>query len=215
MSNRRIAVKLWGKQNRKALIDPAATEGATFGYNLSWPDGTIVRPEQLGGGGTVELPEVMPTLWSLILNIPQIIKDLVAMVGPGYVYHDGTTVVSHEWPLHDVRIEVNEQLIIPNDKQYILWQSIEIEGSMVVEAGGQLVILDEGLPEPTDPDFTFVTGDLTQVDYDGGEQKLLTYNVGGDLERVDFIQDGTTLRKDLFYTGGGDLDYIDEYYLDV
>jgi hypothetical protein len=212
---KRVRVKLFGHQNRSVVVDSHATEGAIVDKNLRWSDGSLVAEDELKnppGGGTVELPEVMPTLWSLILNIPQIIKDLVAMVGPGYVYHNGTTVVSHEWPLHDVRIEVNEQLIIPNDKQYILWQHIEIEGSMVVEAGGKLVILDEGLPEPTDPDFTFVTGDLTQVDYDGGEQKFLTYNVGGDLERVDFIQDGVTLRKDLFYSGG-DLDYIDEYYL--
>ena len=154
----------------------------------------------------------MPTLWSLILNIPQIIKDFVAMTGPGYLYHDGSTVFAHEWPLHDVRIELNEQLVIPADKQYILWQRIEIEGSMVIKPGGQLVLLGDGLPEPTDPDFTYVLGDLTQIDYNGGEQKLFTYNGSGDLERVDFLQDGTTLRKDLVYSGG-DLDYIDEYYV--
>jgi hypothetical protein len=114
--------------------------------------------------------------------------------------------------LHDVRVEVNESLVIPADKQYLIWQSIEIEGSLAVEPGGLLVVLGEGLPDPTDPDFTYSGGNLTQVDYDGGEQKILSYNVGGDLERVDFIQDGTTLRKDLVYSGG-DLDYIDEYYV--
>ena len=73
------------------------------------------------------------------------------------------------------------------------------------------MILGEGIPEETDPDMSYVNGDLTQIDYGSGEQRIFNYS-GGDLNRVDFLQDGTTLRKDLFYSGG-DLDYIDEYYI--
>jgi len=115
------------------------------------------------------------------------------------------------WPLHDTRVDVEERFTIAEDKQYLIWQRFEVEGSLIIDAGGHLVVLGEGIPEPVAPDMTFTNGDLTQIDYGSGEQKLFSYS-GGDLTRVDFLQDGTTLRKDLFYIGG-DLDYIDEYYV--
>jgi hypothetical protein len=213
VGKKKVRVALWGRQNRSIMVDADATEGATLGKNVYDTDGNLVTLESITNTTIIQDPrQVFPTLWSLILNIPQLILDLAGLSGPGYIYHNGSTVFTHEWPLHDVRVEVNESLVIPADKQYLIWQSIEIEGSLAVEPGGLLVVLGEGLPDPTDPDFTYVGGNLTQVDYDGGEQKILSYNVGGDLERVDFIQDGTTLRKDLVYSGG-DLDYIDEYYV--
>jgi hypothetical protein len=217
---KRVRVKLFGHQNRGVLVDSEATKGAVVGLDLRYPDGTLVPPENFSGdgGGHTVLPEVMPTLWELILNIPVKIKNFLALSGTGYIYQVddvlslGVGAGSTDWPLHDIKIELGETLTIPDEKQYILWQRIEIEGSLVVEAGGELVLLDEGLPEPTDPDFTYVLGDLTQIDYDAGEQKTFTYDGGGDLIQVDYIQDGTTLRKDLVYSGG-DLDYIDEYYV--
>ena len=129
--------------------------------------------------------------------------------GPGGTTPGGGVLTN--WPLHDVKVGPEETLVIGNDKQYILWQRIEIEGSVIIEDDGELVILGHGIPEETDPDMTYVNGDLTQIDYGSGEQRIFNYS-GGDLNRVDFLQDGTTLRKDLFYSGG-DLDYIDEYYI--
>ena len=218
---KRVRVGLFGFQKRSVLIDSEATQGAQIGRDLRWPDGSFVTQDQIvnpPGGGTVELPAVMPTLWSLILNIPAKIKNFLALSGTGYIYQVddvlslGAGGASTDWPLHDIKIELGETLTIPDEKQYLLWERIEVEGSLVIEAGGKLVLLDEGLPEPTDPDMTYASGDLSQIDDDGGEQKFLSYNGAGDLERVDFLQDGTTLRKDLFYSGG-DLDYIDEYYV--
>jgi hypothetical protein len=213
---RKVKVQLFGRQNRFTHVDPDATQGAVVGKNLVWPSGQLVEPSQFGGGTTVTSDPNTPslTLWELILNIPSIIKDFVALTGPGYLYHNGTTVGSHEHPLHDIRVEALEVLTIPANKQYILWQGITVEGELTIETGGELVLLDDGLPEPTSPDFTFnVGGELTQVDYDGGEQKVFTYNGSGDLIRVDYIRDGLTLRKDFTYTGGGDLDFITETYV--
>jgi hypothetical protein len=209
---------LFGKMIRKGIqMDADATEGATVGKDLMWPDGTVITEQEIrnpsGNGGTTTSPNTPTvTLWSLILNIPQKIKDIVALVAPGYLYHDGTNIVAHEWPLHDTRVESGETLTIPANKQYILWQEILAEGDIVIEAGGELVLLDEGLPKPTDPDFSYSGGDLSQIDYADGSQKTFTYDGGGNLTRVDFVQDGVTLRKD-FYYAGGDLDYIDEFYV--
>ena len=133
--------------------------------------------------------------------------DLGPGTGPAIPGGGGTT----DWPLHDVKVGAEETLVITEDKQYILWQRIEVAGSVIIEDNAKLVILGEGIPEETDPDMSYVNGDLTQIDYGSGEQRIFNYS-GGDLNRVDFLQDGTTLRKDLFYSGG-DLDYIDEYYI--
>lgn len=66
--------------------------------------------------------------------------------------------------------------------------------------------------DPPGPDFTYnVGGELTQIDYDDGSQKIFSYNGNGDLTQLDYIRNGLTLRKQFFYTGGGDLDYITEF----
>lgn len=59
---------------------------------------------------------------------------------------------------------------------------------------------DAPLP-PTDPVITR-TGDLvTRIDYSGGRYKVFTYTATR-LDRIDYIHDGVTTRKDLHYTGG-------------
>jgi hypothetical protein len=117
-----------------------------------------------------------------------------------------------DWPVIKEFIAVDEEHTIPTDFQMLVWNTFDIEGTLTVD--GTLVILDDQpVTPPTGPAFTYSGDDLSQVDYDEGEQKLFTYNGGGDLERLDFIQDGVTLRKDFFYTGGGDLDFINEYYV--
>ena len=46
------------------------------------------------------------------------------------------------------------------------------------------------------------TGDLvTRIDYAGGWYKVFTYT-GTRLDRIDYVHDGATTRKDLHYTGG-------------
>jgi hypothetical protein len=212
MGKRRI--RLWGEALRFIKIEEDATIGGTIGENIYNEDGTLFDPDTV----IVTLGPVdnsrYTAIWKYILEIPAIIKSIALITKPGYLYHDGSlTVVPHEWPLHDVRVEVDEALVIPDNKQYLIWYSIEIEGSVTVEAGGQLIILGEGLPEPTGPDMTYVSGVLTQIDYDGGEQKLFSYDGGGQLTVIDYIADGLTNRKSLFYGVGGELDYITESYV--
>lgn len=216
---KRTRVALHGvSNNRGILIDPNATDGAVVGSNLYWSDGSKVQEAEIRGGSTTTTTTtgqaVQPTIWSLILNKPTIIKQLAALDVPGYLYFDGTDLTGTEFPLHDIRVETSESLTIPANKQYLIWQEIIVQGDLVVEPGGELVILDEEpYPDPVGPGFTYSAGSLTQIDYDAGEQKTFSYNGSGQLVQLDFIRDGLTYRKDLYYTGGGDLDYIDEYYV--
>lgn len=216
---KRVRVQLHGvSNNRGVLIDSEATDGATVGKNLRWSDGTLVAESEIRGGSTTTTTDtgstVQPTLWSLVLNKPEIIKQLTALDTPGYLYFDGADLTGTEHPLHDIRVETTESLTIPANKQYLIWQEIIVQGDLVVEPGGELVILDEEpYPDPVGPAFTYSTGNLSQIAYDAGEQKSFTYNGSGQLSQMDFVRDGLTYRKEFFYTGGGDLDYIDEYYV--
>ena len=216
---KRVRVQLHGvSNNRGVLIDSEATDGATVGKNLRWSDGTLVLEDEIRGGSTTTTTDtgstVQPTLWSLILNKPTIIQQLGELDTPGYLYFDGTDLSGTEFPLHDIRVETSESLTIPANKQYLIWQEIIVQGDLVVEPGGELVILDEEpYPDLTNPDFTYSAGNLSQVDYSGGEQKSLTYNGSGDFTQLDFVRDGLTYRKEFTYTVGGDLDYITEYYV--
>jgi YD repeat-containing protein len=106
-------------------------------------------------------------------------------------------------------------LTIENQQQLLVWESIDIHGSLTVAPDGELIILhDRPETRAVDPDFTYnLSGDLTQIDYAAGEQKLFTYNGSGQLSQVDSLRDGTTLRKTFVYTGGGELDYITEEWI--
>lgn len=216
---KRTRVALHGvSNNRGILIDADATDGATVGRNLRWSNGDLVLESEIRGGSTTTTTTtgsaVQPTLWSLIISKPEIIKQLAALDYPGYLYFDGTDLTGTEFPLHDIRVETTEVLTIPANKQYLIWQEIIVQGDLVVEPGGELVILDEEpYPDPVGPAFSYSGGNLSQVDYDAGEQKSFTYNGSGQLTQLDFVRDGLTYRKEFFYTGGGDLDYIDEYYV--
>lgn len=115
---------------------------------------------------------------------------------------------------NNIRIET--PTAIEADQQFLVWERLEIDGgSLEVQPGGRLVVLHDR-PETgaINPDFTYNgSGQLTQIDYTAGEQKLFTYDGSGQLTRVDSTRLGTTLRKDFTYTGGGELDYITETWL--
>ena len=224
MSKDRVRVGLFGFQKRSVLIDPAATQGAIIGKNLLWPNGQVVQPQDINNNSVTTVTggqgEITPTLWGLILDIPAKIINFLALAGTGLIHQvddvltliDPATLVT-DWPTHKDFIGSAESLTIEIDFQYIIYHSFDVQGDLVVD--GELLVEGDAAPEPYDPDFTYISGDLTQIDYSAGEQKVFTYNGGGDLIQVDFIRDGVTFRKDFTYTGGGDLDYITETYLDV
>lgn len=106
-----------------------------------------------------------------------------------------------------------ESLLVPEYHQFLVWEQYFNEGSLAVQ--GTMVILNE-LPtsRAREPDFTYnLSGNLTQIDYAEGQQKLFTYNGSDQLTQVDSTRDGSTLRKSFFYTGGGELDYITEEWI--
>lgn len=104
--------------------------------------------------------------------------------------------------------------IIPLNHQLIVWETYQIHGKLTVASGGELIVLhDRPEARAEEPDFTYnLSGELTQIDYGTGEQKLFAYS-SGQLSQVDIKRDGTTLRKSFFYTGGGELDYVTEEWI--
>lgn len=104
---------------------------------------------------------------------------------------------------------------IKGQQQLLVWESISVHDSLTIAPDGELIVLhDRPEARAEAPDFTYnLNGDLTQIDYAAGEQKLFTYNGSGQLSQVDSLRDGTTLRKSFVYTGGGELDYITEEWL--
>lgn len=83
----KVRVQLWGKPQGYATVDPAATEGATLGVNLFWPNGTLVVPDDLapttGGDAGVGQPSGDPSLWELIVNVPANVTALQNAAGTG------------------------------------------------------------------------------------------------------------------------------------
>jgi hypothetical protein len=103
-----------------------------------------------------------------------------------------------------------KEFIVHADHQYLVWESLDIEGSVTIQPDGEVVVLHDRPEESLeDPDFTYnLDGEMIQIDYADGSQKVFTYDVNGNLIQVDSLRDGTTHRKTFTYTGGGELDYI-------
>ncbi len=53
---------------------------------------------------------------------------------------------------------------------------------------------------PTSPVFSYSGGQLTLITYEDGATKSFSYT-GARLDRIDFLRDGVTIRKDFAYTG--------------
>lgn len=99
----KVRVQLWGKPQGYATVDPAATEGATLGVNLFWPNGTLVVPDDLtptgnsgtGGGdsggdsGGDGQPSSDPSLWELIVNVPANVQAVAGLSTAGFVRRNG------------------------------------------------------------------------------------------------------------------------------
>jgi len=123
---------------------------------------------------------------------------------------------AYDWPSIKTTVEAVDVALVQTGFQALVWDQIKVNlgGSLTVD-GTMVVLGDQPDPDPISPDFTYGGGgELTQIDYPSGEQKIFTYNGSGDLTRLDYIRDGVTLRKDFTYLGG-DLDFITETYLDV
>lgn len=52
----------------------------------------------------------------------------------------------------------------------------------------------------TGPAFTYTLGILTRIDYDGGQFKILAYNLNGSLNTIALTDGGQVLTKTLNYT---------------
>ncbi len=121
-----------------------------------------------------------------------------------------------DWPTIRPYIDVGESHDIPDRHQMIVNEKMTVDGTLNILGSGELIVLDDDpqVTFPISPDFTYgAGGELTQIDYAGGGQKLFTYGGGGELTVLDYISNGITKRKEYFYGGGGELDYITQTIL--
>lgn len=213
---KRVKVALWGKQNRGVLVDLDATQGAVVGNNLRLPDGSLVTLGQILNPKTVTVGPVsgvstQPTVWDLILNIPNFIKSLAALAGTGLVVRsvaDGTgaevrtlqgevgrieitdgdgvagdpTIALGPFPTVKPSVETGEVATVPAGHQFLVADEMVLDGGeVVVEDDGELIVMGLG-----DPQYPMVKDNLpssVNLNIVDGEQ-LLVYNsfdIGGIL----------------------------------
>ena len=121
-------VLLWGPQRRGFVkIDDEATKGATVGENLFNADGTLFDPSVLITEiveSTVDsIPSFFATIWRLIQEIPQTVKDIEN--GP--------------WPTIRNNTQIGEEFTIPVGRQMLVYDEFDSAGTLIIE--GDLVIL--------------------------------------------------------------------------
>lgn len=90
----KIKVPIFGTIGKAVAVDPRATEGATVGVNLRWPDGTLVQVGDLTGGAQQsDSGGVQPTLWKLVLEKPRNIEEVEALSSAGLIVR----LASQDW----------------------------------------------------------------------------------------------------------------------
>ena len=87
---KKAKVQLWQQSRGYATVEDGATKGATFGLNLWWPDGSLVKQSDFtNAGAPVQQGTPSQTLWSLVLQIPATVKALAAATGSGFYNSSG------------------------------------------------------------------------------------------------------------------------------
>jgi len=94
--NNKIKVPVVGSQNRSVLLNPQATEGATFGTDLFFSDGkTVVTLQNLAAALGVTKQSAQPTvLWNQLAAIPPNVIQVANLSTAGIVRRlpDGTWI---------------------------------------------------------------------------------------------------------------------------
>ena len=125
MAKRKI--QAWGIFNRYFTIDDEATKGGTIGEDIFNEDGTLFDPSgttgSTGAPGAPGIGTIASTIWRLILEIPQTVKDIEN--GP--------------WPTIRNSLTASESFTIPVGRQMIVSDEFDSVGILTVE--GTLVIL--------------------------------------------------------------------------
>lgn len=134
------------------------------------------------------------------INITETTNQTVVAESSAYIalseVNPHLTVIENE-----TNVEVTENAITP--------QVIEIGHPVTVTAGGTTVVEvqtpgPKGDPGGSEkgPAFMYVGGSVSRVDYDSGAYKTLSYSAGR-LMQVDYVKEGTTIRKSFVYNSSG------------
>lgn len=102
---------------------------------------------------------------------------------------------------HTIQKEVQTQAAtVTQDKQVQTTQEL-LRLLAVAKQGPVGIQGPPGEGKPKSPQFTYTAGVLTRIDYEDSSYKLLTYD-DGTLNRVDYVKDGATTRKEFVYDAG-------------
>ena len=149
---KKVRVALHGRQNRSIMLDADATKGATLGKDLRDEDGNIITLESIVTNVTNVITNVtdprtvFPTLWELILNIPDIIKSLAALTKDGWMRNNAGVISAQEVAYTKNSVEVGESATIPEGHQALVWEEFTFDGGDLL-IDGDLIILGSENPQ--------------------------------------------------------------------
>ena len=144
---KKIRVALFGRHNRSIMVEADATKGATLGKDLVDEDGELVTLESITNYVTNNITNILtdprsvfPTLWSLILDVPDIIKSLVGLSDNGWLRKDSNGISALELGYTKNSVSTGEEVTIPVARQAIVWDEFIFDGgNLIIE--GELVVL--------------------------------------------------------------------------
>jgi hypothetical protein len=161
---KKVRVQLHGVSNNRGIkLDADATEGATVGENLFWPDGSVVTEDELQSSTTTETTittsTIASTLWELIQNIPRFISSLANLTGLGLIVRTGDgQALERTIVAEDSRISVVNGNGVAGNPTIgmtdwpIVKNTIETGDAAHIFEGFQMIVMDA---------FTFNGGSLT------------------------------------------------------
>ena len=80
-------VPIWGKPQGFVTVEPGATVGATFGVNLRWPNGSLVKLTDFQQSTTESGSQF--SYWIQIADVPANVKAIAGLSGTGIVRKTG------------------------------------------------------------------------------------------------------------------------------
>ena len=162
---KKTRVAQWGRQNRSIMVDADATEGATLGKDIYDEDGELVTLQSITNYVTNNITTILtdprsvfPTLWELILNIPDIVKSLVGLSTDGWMRNNSGVISAQEVNYTKNSVETGESATIPEGHQALVWDEFTFDGGDLV-IDGDLVVLGDN--DGTVPVVTLTDSTLT------------------------------------------------------
>ncbi len=212
----KVRVPIYGAHNKVALLDTAATRGATIGVDLMLPDGRVATLADLAGRPpATPLNSLANTIWSRVGDIPPNVRQVEMLDGAGLV----TRLADGDWITREIEVGSTDRLVISQaagatgnpviDLSDVPALSVWARDANSVGKPSAVESADNETLFGRDDDALGFLGASDVLDWVGDNAGDLLYRSAGGWEALPAATDGQVLRLASGVPAWDDIEFLD------